>query len=69
MKKIELRIEGMSCKHCAKKVENAINEVTGVKKAAVNLNKQKVVVNADDSITAEELIKIIEKTGYQGFAI
>ena len=55
-----LYIEGMSCMHCAGRVENALNAIEGVK-AHVDLKKKRATVetDADDAV----LIKAVEDAG------
>ena len=57
-----LYIEGMSCMHCAGRVENALNAIEGVK-AHVDLKKKRATVetDADDAV----LIKAVEDAGYK----
>ncbi len=61
MKKI-LTIEGMTCGHCAARVEKALNTLPGVK-AKVNLSKKQAAVSGD--ATAEQLTKAVEDAGYK----
>jgi Cu+-exporting ATPase len=65
MKKIKLTIEGMHCAGCVGNVERALRKVVGVKEASVSLMTKKGFVEADDSISPEDLKKVIEKIGYK----
>ena len=66
MKK-KMQISGMNCAHCAAKVEKALNEVPGVKKAKVDLKKARGTVKFDESqVTETALISAITEAGYQG---
>ena len=38
-------IEGMSCNHCVKRVENALKELEGVQDVKVNLKKKTADIN------------------------
>lgn len=60
---IELRISGMSCKHCQEAVERAICAVDGVVDAKVDLDTGKAVVNGNTKL--QNLIQAIENEGYQ----
>lgn len=40
--KQQFSIEGMSCNHCAARVEEAVSALDGVQKVKVNLKKQTV---------------------------
>ena len=63
--KISFEVTGMTCAACSQRVENALNDVAGVEEAAVNLPAEKATVNYDaDQITVQELVKVVEDTGY-----
>ena len=59
------RIEGMDCADCAAKLEKKINALAGVQAATVNFGAGKLAV--EHSLTAAEIIKVIEQAGYQAF--
>ncbi len=61
MKK-ELIIEGMSCAHCSKRVEDALNKLDGTK-AKVDLKKKPAYVESVQ--TDEILIKTVTDAGYE----
>ncbi|MBO5904043.1 MAG: heavy-metal-associated domain-containing protein [Clostridia bacterium] len=63
-KKIEIYIEGMSCKHCSERVERLLNAVPGVK-AAVDLEGAKAVIEAPAKVSIEKLKKVIEESGFK----
>ncbi len=63
-----LVVEGMSCEHCKNRVESRLNELEGVS-AKVNLKQKTAVVSMEKEVTDEELIKIVEKAGYQVSAV
>ncbi|OTN77246.1 hypothetical protein A5886_002343 [Enterococcus sp. 8G7_MSG3316] len=66
MKKI-MTISGMNCAHCAAKVEKALTEVPGVKKAKVDLKKAKSKVKYDETqVTEDMLLKAVSDAGYTG---
>ncbi len=60
MQKI-MTIEGMSCMHCAARVENALNALEGVK-ARVELKKKRAIVETEAA--DEVLVKAVEDAGY-----
>ncbi len=57
-------VEGMSCEHCAKRVENAISAVEGVEGCEVKLKKKVAVVKSSQPVSAEELTKAVTDAGY-----
>ncbi len=65
MKKYKITISGMHCASCAGNVERSLRKVPGVKNISVSLMTNKSIVEAEDSVSEEELIKAIAKTGYK----
>ncbi|WP_239254430.1 heavy-metal-associated domain-containing protein [Listeria ilorinensis] len=61
-----LKIDGMSCAHCKKRVEEALQGVQGVKSAEVSLEKEEAIVSYDASLVQEaELVEAVEEAGYE----
>jgi len=65
MKKIKILIEGMHCASCASNIERSIKKVPGVKEVSVSLITRKAFVDAEDSVSSEELKKAVSRTGYK----
>ena len=63
-KTLNLAVTGMSCKHCQAHVKEALEKVPGVASAEVDLEGAKACVKADDSVTADALVKAVEAAGY-----
>lgn len=63
-------IQGMTCDHCAGRVEKAVTELPGIKKVKIHLKKNNGVVKFDESeVTSEEIAKKITDTGYEASII
>ncbi|MCZ7379844.1 heavy metal translocating P-type ATPase [Micromonospora sp. WMMC250] len=60
---IELAIGGMTCASCAARIEKKLNRLEGVS-ATVNYATEKASVRYDDTLTPQDLIATVEKTGY-----
>ena len=60
-----IKREGMSCEHCAKKVELALKSIAEVKKVKVQLKKKEAIVTLDASVDNQVLTSAIESLGYQ----
>ncbi|WP_439659443.1 heavy metal translocating P-type ATPase [Lentzea sp. HUAS TT2] len=60
---IELSIGGMTCASCAARIERKLNKLDGVQ-ASVNYATEKARVSFPESLTAEDLVKVVENTGY-----
>ncbi|MCQ4922504.1 heavy metal translocating P-type ATPase [Tissierella carlieri] len=65
-KKISIDVVGMTCAACSTRVEKALSKQEGVISATVNLLANKAAIEFDtDKVKPEDLIKTIEKTGYE----
>ena len=63
--KVELAISGMTCAACSARIEKNLNKAPGVVKASVNLASEKALIEITPGLaTPDELIRIVEKTGY-----
>ncbi len=60
---IRLEIEGMSCGHCVKRIEDKLNSLEGVT-AAVSLEEKSAEIHSLGLYTADELAKIVTELGY-----
>ena len=61
---VELDIDGMTCSSCAARIEKKLNKVDGVI-ASVNYATEKAKILAPTGTTVDDLIKVVESTGYQ----
>ncbi len=60
---VSLDIEGMTCASCANRIQKKLNKVDGVT-ATVNYATEKASVQVPRGMTADDLIAVVEKTGY-----
>ena len=58
-----LKVEGMHCSHCARRVENAFHRTEG-RWARVDLEKKEVLLLSKQEETEEELAHITSSAGY-----
>ncbi len=66
MKKVELKVLGMNCPHCEKRVVTFLSEIEGVLNSAASFKKKKVEVEFDETKTDENTIKeTIKEAGFQ----
>ena len=61
-------IEGMSCGHCQKRVEDALNKIDGVM-AAVNLEQKTAKVTLTKEVPESALKSAVEDAGYEVVSI
>ena len=65
MAKELFNITGMTCAGCSARVEKNVAGLEGVQQAAVNLLTNSMEVRFDEGVlTAQDIIKAVEKTGY-----
>jgi copper chaperone CopZ len=65
MAKLTLKVAGMTCGHCQKRVETALTRVPGVFSAVVNLQDGIADLDYDDdTATIEELTAAVAQAGY-----
>lgn len=65
MKKIILKVEGMTCSACSNHVEKYLNNQNGIIDASVNLIMSNVLIHYEDDISIELLGKYINDSGYK----
>ncbi|PKM93700.1 MAG: heavy metal transport/detoxification protein [Firmicutes bacterium HGW-Firmicutes-1] len=68
MKK-QINIKGMSCTHCIKHVENALEQLEGVSNVSVDLENNSAIVELHNDIPDNQLEEAIEEAGYNAVSI
>ena len=61
---LKLEITGLSCAGCVRRAETALNGVSGVDEARVNLATRKAEVSHDGSLTPSMAAEALAKAGY-----
>lgn len=65
MKKEQFNVTGMTCAACSARVEKAVGKLPGVDKIAVNLLKNSMVVEYDETaLDTQEIIGAVTEAGY-----
>ena len=64
----DLQLTGMSCASCAAKVERGLNDLDGVQ-ATVNFAVERAHVERGPQVSANDLVRAVESTGYQASVI
>jgi copper chaperone len=60
-----LQVQGMTCNHCKMAVTNALQELEGVNRVEVHLEKGTVDVDFDETkVSLDQLKEAIEEQGY-----
>lgn len=65
MKKLKLIIEGMHCASCASNIERSLKKIKGIKEASISLMLKKGTVEAEDSVSEDEIKKAVSRAGYK----
>ena len=69
MRKVILKIEGMSCSACQNRVEKYLNKQEGVE-ASVNLVMAQALINYDESkVTIDDLNRFVNESGYKSLGV
>ena len=69
MKKERFNVEGMTCAACQAHVEKATRNVNGVKSVSVNLLKNNMDVEYDDTVCSlNDINNELQKQGYRAFS-
>ncbi len=64
MKKVIMKIEGMSCVSCAANVTKSLSKI-GAKEININAIFDKGFAEVDDKVTEEQLRKAVKDAGYE----
>ena len=63
---VELGVEGMTCDHCARRVEQALRAVPGVEAASVDRPNRRATITFDPArASLPQLRSTIRQAGYQ----
>ncbi len=63
-----IQIEGMSCGHCAARVEKALNALPGVS-ATVSLEEKRATLHSDGQVSDQQLRDAVTEAGYEATEI
>ncbi len=59
-----IKIDGMMCEHCVKRVKKALEAVAGVESAAVSLEGKEAVVECAETVSEATLRDVVKEAGY-----
>ncbi|MCH5166518.1 MAG: copper-translocating P-type ATPase [Erysipelotrichales bacterium] len=65
MKKIVLKISGMTCSACSSGLEKYLNKQTGIISASVNLVLEQALIEYKDDITIDDLNRFVKEAGFK----
>ena len=64
-RRMTVQVEGMDCIECAKKIEKAVLSIDGVRSVRVSYTLGKLNVEADRSVTVEDVHDVLKRLGYR----
>ncbi len=64
MKRVELKLHDLECSNCAMQIEEALEKVPGVKRAEVNVRKETVAVDAEETVAPNTLTTALDDIGF-----
>lgn len=65
MKKIELKVEGMSCIGCENRIQNALNDIKGVENVDADHVKKTVKITLTEDVKEDILKETIENLDFE----
>ncbi len=60
-----IKIEGMHCGGCVKRVENVLKGFKEIKKASVSLEEAQAVIELKKELAAEKIVEAINDLGFK----
>ena len=69
MKKIILRIDGMTCSACSSGLEKYLKKQKGINDALVNLVMSSASISYEDNITIDDLNRFVKEAGFKSLGI
>ncbi len=69
MKKIILKVSGMTCSACSSGLEKYLNKQEGILSASVNLVLEQVLIEYEDNLTIDDLNTFIAEAGFKSLGI
>lgn len=66
MDQITLNVPDISCDHCKMTIEGAVNELSGIESAIVDIESRSVAISYDaDTQSRDVIVSAIEEQGYE----
>lgn len=66
MKNITIKIKGMGCQNCVNAVTESLNELEGISRVNVSLEKESAEVEYDESkVNSDKMIEAIKELEYE----
>lgn len=64
-----IKVDGMHCGHCKKRVEEAVSAIAGIKGAKVDLDKKELEYQEEGApVSVETVMEVIRDAGYEPYS-
>lgn len=67
MKKLNLRVKGMTCSSCEVLIERGLKKIPGVERVLVNRAQERAEIECEDDVQLSQLQEAVKDKGYQLF--
>ncbi|WP_442930764.1 heavy-metal-associated domain-containing protein [Mycolicibacterium sp. 050232] len=64
VRRVQLDVKGMSCGACARRVQNKLNKIDGVR-ASVDIKTKVATIDAEGEVTVSDLCHAVQEAGYR----
>lgn len=61
---LKLLIDGMSCKHCVRRIKEALQEMAQVRYVEVDLEDKSAIVKLEKQVEQDKFRAAVEQAGY-----
>lgn len=65
MEKLTIKVNGMHCEGCEKRIKNALEDIRGVKEVEADYKKGIVIIDAKSKIDNKVIEEAIEDLGFE----
>lgn len=62
--KAAIKVSGMSCQHCVKRVTDTLTEMKGIEKVEVSLDENLARVEMSQKVSTEKIKVVLEDIGF-----
>ena len=59
-----LKVVGMTCGGCSARLQRVFMEKSGIVSVEVDHEHGRAIIHADDSVTARDIMEIVQSTGF-----
>lgn len=65
MEKIELKVEGMMCEGCVRRINNILSNIKSINKYHISLEKKTVILELEEDYALKDIIDKINDLGFK----